>query len=185
MARIAFVLDDDYEDSEFRRPWEAVHEEDHEGAIIGRSARKEVSGKRGGDCARVEASAVDSRPDDYDALVIPGGYSPDKLRLDENVVEFVRGFFAEGKTVAAICHAPSLLVEADVLRGRTLTSWPSVRRDVENAGGVWVDREVVRDDNLITSRNPGDLDAFCGALLARLASSAPATATPSSGADGC
>jgi len=174
MARIAFVLAADYEDSEFRRPWEAVRTSGHEGTIVGRRRGEEVSGKRGEDHATVEAGAGEVAPEDFDALVIPGGYSPDKLRVDDDVVAFVRGFFDQGKTVAAICHAPSLLVEADVLRGRTLTSWPSVRKDVENAGGKWVDREVVRDGNLITSRKPGDLDAFCAALLEGVARRASA-----------
>jgi protease I len=169
MARCAFVLADDYEDAEFRRPWDEVRKAGHEARIVGRSARQEVSGKRGRDRATVEASATDARPEEFEALVIPGGYSPDKLRLDDDVVAFVKGFFDAGKTVAAICHAPSLLVEADVLRGRTLTSWPSVRKDVENAGGRWVDEEVARDGNLITSRRPEDLDAFCAALLESVA----------------
>jgi protease I len=165
MARFAFVLADDYEDSEFRRPWDEVRKAGHEAHIVGRSTQQEVSGKRGQDRATVEVSAANVRPDEFDALVIPGGYSPDKLRVDKEVVAFVESVFEAGKPVAAICHAASLLVEADVLKGRTLTSWPSVRKDVENAGGRWVDREVVRDANLITSRKPDDLDAFCAALL--------------------
>jgi protease I len=168
MARIAFVVDQDYEDSEFRRPYEAVREAGHETVVLGARAGQEVTGKRGGDRVRIEATAESVRPDDFDALVIPGGHAPDKLRLHEDIVEFVRGMMESGKPVAAICHAPQLLIEADVLRGRTLTSWPSVRKDVENAGGKWVDRALVEDDNLITSRKPDDLDEFCSALLARL-----------------
>jgi protease I len=169
MARFAFVLADQYEDTEFRRPWEEVRKAGHERRIVGHSARQEVAGKRGQDRATVEVTPADVSPGEFEALVIPGGYSPDKLRLDADVVGFVKGFFDAGKPVAAICHAPSLLVEADVLRGRTLTSWPSVRKDVENAGGRWVDEEVVRDGNLITSRKPDDLDAFCAALLESVA----------------
>jgi len=103
---------------------------------------------------------------DYDALVLPGGVAnPDALRLDRDAVGFVRHFVDSGKPVAAICHAPWTLVEAGVLGGRTLTSWPSLRTDITNAGGTWVDQEVVVDGNLITSRNPDDLKAFSAALL--------------------
>jgi len=100
--------------------------------------------------------------DDYDRLVLPGGVSnPDFLRMDQSAFDFVRDFFKQGKPVAAICHGPWLLVEADVVEGRTLTSWPSVRTDIENAGGTWVDEEVVVDEGLVTSRKPDDLPAFC------------------------
>lgn len=174
MSLVAFVLAADYEDSEFRRPFEALQEHGHQVTVVGKSAGEKVQGKRGGDRATVEASAADVSADIFDALVVPGGYSPDRLRTDESVVAFVRAFFEADKPVAAICHGPSLLIEADVLHGRTLTSWPSVRRDVENAGGRWLDREVVRDGNLTTSRRPGDLDAFCEALLEALGQPSPA-----------
>ena len=102
----------------------------------------------------------------YDALVLPGGVAnPDALRTDEKAVAFVRDFVASGKPVAAICHAPWTLIEADVLAGRTLTSWPSLQTDIRNAGGTWVDEEVVVDGNLVTSRNPGDLPAFTARLV--------------------
>jgi protease I len=102
----------------------------------------------------------------YDALVLPGGVAnPDALRTDEKAVAFVRDFVASGKPVAAICHAPWTLIEADVLAGRTLTSWPSLRTDIRNAGGTWVDEEVVVDGNLVTSRNPDDLPAFTARLV--------------------
>ena len=107
---------------------------------------------------------------DYDALVLPGGVAnPDALRLDGDAVGFVRDFVGTGKPVAAICHAPWTLVEAGVLQGRTLTSWASLRTDITNAGATWVDQQVVKDGNLITSRNPGDLPAFTKALLDALA----------------
>lgn len=168
MAKIAFVLAQDYEDSEFRQPFAAVREHGHETVVIGTKAGEEVAGKRGEDRQKIEATAADVRPSDFDALVIAGGYSPDKLRLDRDVVQFVKTMLESGKLVASICHAPQLLVEADVLRGRTITSWPSVRKDMENAGATWVDRELVEDGNLISSRKPEDLDAFCEALLARV-----------------
>lgn len=113
----------------------------------------------------------DVRVDDYDALILPGGASnPDKLRGDEAAVAFVRAFVNSGRPVAAICHAPWTLVEADVVRGRTLTSWPTIRTDIRNAGGTVVDQEVCVDGNLTTSRKPDDLPAFCTAVVTALVS---------------
>jgi protease I len=105
---------------------------------------------------------------DFDALVVPGGYSPDKLRTDDKVVALVRDIGTADKPVAFICHAGSLLVEADLVRGRRLTSWPSIKTDLVNAGADWVDAEVVEDGNLISSRKPDDLPAFCEAILKRV-----------------
>jgi protease I len=117
----------------------------------------------------VDVTVSDANVDDYAALVLPGGVAnPDALRMDENAVAFSRDFTASGKPVAAICHAPWTLVEADVVRGRSLTSWPSLRTDITNAGGQWTDEKVVVDRNLITSRNPDDIPAFISALLEAL-----------------
>ena len=115
---------------------------------------------------RVDSTVEEASADDYDGLVLPGGVgNPDTLRTDENAVRFVREFFDAGKPVAVICHGPWTLVEADVVQDRTLTSFPSVRTDIRNAGGNWVDEEVVVDDNLVSSRNPGDLAAFTAKLV--------------------
>jgi protease I len=110
----------------------------------------------------------DVDPRDLDAVVVPGGYSPDRLRLHPDVVDLVRQVARAGRLVAAICHGPSLLIDADVVSGRTVTSWPSIRRDLENAGATWVDETVVEDANLVTSRNPGDLDTFSETILRKL-----------------
>lgn len=168
MSSVAFVVAEDFEDSEFQRPFDAVRGAGHTTTVIGSEAGKRIVGKKGKSKTTIDKTAEALGADDFDALVIPGGYSPDKLRLDADVVAFVRDMMASGKPVAAICHAAQLLVEADALEGRTLTSWPSVKKDVENAGGTWVDKELVEDDNLITSRKPDDLDTFCAALLRRL-----------------
>jgi protease I len=118
----------------------------------------------------VDVTVADARPGQFDALVLPGGVAnPDRLRLIPDAVAFAKSFFDSGKPVAAICHAPWTLVEADVVRGRTLTSWPSLRTDIKNAGGNWVDEEVqicdARDNVLVTSRKPDDLKAFCDTLV--------------------
>jgi protease I len=119
---------------------------------------------------KVDKTVSSASVDDYDALVLPGGVAnPDALRMDQDAVSFVRDFMQSGKVVAAICHAPWTLVEADVVRGKQLTSWPSLQTDIRNAGGEWVDKEVVVDGNLITSRNPDDLPAFNGQLLEAVA----------------
>jgi len=118
----------------------------------------------------VDVAVGEASVDEYDALVLPGGVAnPDALRTDEKAVAFVRDFLASGKPVAAICHAPWTLVEAGVVEGRTLTSWPSLQTDIRNAGGEWVDEKVVQDGNLITSRKPDDIPAFNDALLEALA----------------
>lgn len=114
-----------------------------------------------GETVNADLKIADARPDDYTALVLPGGVlNPDKLRIDENAMRIVRAFLNSGKVVAAICHAPWLLVQADAVRGRNVTSYKSIRKDVENAGGRWVDKEVVTDIGIVTSRSPADLKAF-------------------------
>lgn len=168
MARIAFVLAEDFEDSEFTHPFDALRDAGHDTVVIGTEEGEKLTGKRGDATVVVDTTTDHVTVDEFDALVIPGGYSPDKLRLDDGVVRFTREFFHSGKPVAAICHAGQLLVEAGVVDGRTLTSWPSVATELRLAGANWVDQEVVTDDNLITSRNPDDLDAFSSTLLARL-----------------
>jgi protease I len=132
-----------------------------------------------GKSVKVDHLVADVRPADYDALVLPGGQiNPDKLRTDKNAVAFIKEFVETGKPVAAICHGPWGLVEADVVKGKAVTSWPSVQTDLKNAGAHWVDKEVVQDGNLITSRKPEDIPAFSKALINTLAK-APALAKAS------
>jgi protease I len=168
MARIAMPVGDEFEDAEVTVPWERLRAAQHEVTIVGSEKGATVRGKRGHATVRVDVAAASTDPREFDALVIPGGHSPDHLRLDAGVVSFVRRFWETGKTVAAVCHGPQLLIEADVVRGKTLTSWPSIRKDLENAGARWIDRQVVEDGNLITSRKPDDLEAFSAAILRRL-----------------
>ena len=131
------------------------------------------------DTFSVDRSVGEVDVEQFDALVLPGGVAnPDQLRQDEAAVGFVRDFMSSGKPVAAICHAPWALVEADVLRGRTITSWPSLRTDVRNAGATWVDEEVHVDEGLVTSRKPDDLPAFCAKLLEEMAEGRHDRSTP-------
>jgi protease I len=168
MGKIAVPLAEGFEDSEFTVPAERLKKLGHQVVVLGAKSGMKVLGKRRQASAEVDATAERLRAESFEALVIPGGHSPDELRIDPHVVEFVRRFFATGRPVAAICHGPQLLIEADVVRDRTLTSAPSVRKDLENAGAQWIDRPVVEDEQLITSRGPEDLEVFCDALVARL-----------------
>ena len=162
------MLDQMFEDAEFRVPYDRLREAGHEVDILGTEAGKELEGKRKDERVRTERAVNEVEPDGYDALVIPGGYSPDRLRTDLDAVHFAREMFVADKPVAAVCHAGWLLVEADVVADRTLTSWPSIKTDLLNAGARWIDREVVEDGNLITSRKPADLEAFSAAILRQL-----------------
>lgn len=167
MARVAFIVDDLFEDAEFMDPFDRVRKAGHDAVVVGLSAGKEITGKKGAK-ATVDKASSEVGADDFDALVIPGGYSPDKVRTDENLVALTREVHAAGKPVAAICHAGWVLAEADIIRGRTVTSYHSIRTDLTNAGATWLDEQVVEDGNLITSRHPGDIPAFCDTLLKQL-----------------
>lgn len=166
MARVAVVLANDFEDSEFTHPYRALLESGHVVDIIGVDTHV-VTGKKG-TAVTPDLAADDATADDYDGLLVPGGFSPDRLRTSDAVVSLVRDIANSGAPVAAICHAPSLLIEADVVKGRTLTSYTSIRTDLVNAGADVVDRQLVIDGNLITSRTPDDLDAFTPAFIEAL-----------------
>lgn len=169
MSKIAVLVDQMFEDSEFRIPYERLRAAGNQVDIVGIEAGREVTGKQGKERVRIERAAREVAERDYDALVIPGGYSPDHLRVDRDAVRLTRAMAIANKPVAAVCHAPWMLVEADIADGRTVTSWPSVKTDLINAGARWVDQEVVVDGNLITSRKPADLPAFTDAILEQLA----------------
>jgi protease I len=167
--RIAFLTaTEGIERVELTDPWESVTDAGHTAELLSTESGEVQTFDHLDKAATrpVDRLVGEASVDDYDALVLPGGVAnPDALRLDSGAVAFVRDFAASGKPVAAICHAPWVLVEADTLQGKQVTSWPSLRTDIRNAGGDWVDEEVVVDGNLITSRNPGDIPAFTKALL--------------------
>ncbi len=168
MARVAFIVGEMFEDSEFRVPYDRVREAGHEAVIVGSEAGKTLRGKKGKETLQADVGIDQVDSERFDALVIPGGYSPDHLRTDMKMVGLTREMVLANKPVAAVCHAGWMLAEADVAEGRTMTSWPSIKTDLINAGARWVDREVVEDGNLITSRKPDDLEAFSRALLDQL-----------------
>jgi len=161
---IALLATNGFEDSELLKPLEAVKNAGATVVIISEETGT-ITGDKGA-TVEAEQSINEVNVDGFDGLLLPGGVkNPDKMRQNETAVEFVRDFFEEHKPVAAICHAPWMLIEAGVVDGRTLTSWPSLRTDILNAGGMWVDEEVVVDQGLVTSRNPDDLDAFCSKAI--------------------
>ncbi|MER7398927.1 type 1 glutamine amidotransferase domain-containing protein [Streptomyces sp. NPDC000151] len=171
--QVAFlVAPEGVEQVELTEPWQAVKDAGHTPRLVSTKAGQ-IQGFNHLDKADtfdVDSTVGEARVEDYGGLVLPGGVAnPDFLRMDEKAVAFAKGFFDAGKPVAAICHAPWTLVEADVVRGRTLTSWPSLRTDIRNAGGTWVDEQVKvctgGPNTLITSRKPDDLSAFNGALV--------------------
>jgi protease I len=166
--RVAMLVEEGFEDVELTGPLEGLRSAGVAVTIVGPVPGREYTGKRGA-VVTCEAAAGAVRAADFDAIVIPGGYAPDKMRLRHAMVDLARDAAAAGKPVAAICHGPQLLISADVLRGRTVTCWPSIAIDVRNAGGLYVDRPVVTDGNLITSRKPDDVPQFTAALLEALA----------------
>ena len=161
------------EQVEFTEPKKAVEDAGAEVDVVGiqtGEAQAMNSDVNMGETFTVEKTFSDVSVEDYDALIVPGGtVGADNLRANQEAVQFVHGFFEQEKPVGVICHGPWTLVEADVVRGRTLTSYPSLQTDIRNAGGEWVDEEVVTDQGLVTSRNPDDLPAFCSKLVEEIA----------------
>lgn len=175
MATIAVIVTDLFEDSEYWKPVKAFQEAGHTVINVGLSKGAVVTGKTDGTKVAIDRAVVDSSAGEYDALFIPGGYSPDKLRVDDEAVRFVREFMEKNRIVLSICHAPQILITARMLMGRKVTGYRSIIQDIKNAGAEFVDAPVVEDANLISSRNPGDLPAFIEASLRRLKNGASDT----------
>ncbi|MBN1374724.1 MAG: type 1 glutamine amidotransferase [Dehalococcoidia bacterium] len=165
---IAMLVGEGFEDVELNEPLRSVTKNEGMVILIGTKAGQILTGKRGIMKVTIDLEAGKARAADYDGVIIPGGYSPDRLRTDANVVGFVKDAYLKNKIIAAICHGPQLLISADIVRGKRLTSWPSIRVDLENAGAIWLDKRVVRDGNLITSRKPADLPYFNKAIIEAL-----------------
>lgn len=166
--RIAILAEQDFEDSELIEPMRAMKNAGVRVVIVGSGSQETYRGKRGSAIAIVDATADEVKAEDFDAIIVPGGYAPDKMRLHQSMVALVRKAHDSGKVIAAICHGPQLLISADVVRGRRVTSWPSIAVDLKNAGAKWVDAPVVQDRNLITSRKPADLPKFNKAIIEAL-----------------
>lgn len=166
------VANEGVEQIELTDPWQALQEAGAQLHLVAPKSGRVQAVNHGekADSFAVGRTVAEAKPEDYVALMLPGGVAnPDRLRTYPEAVAFVRAFFDAGRPVAAICHAPWMLVEADVVRGRTLTSWPSLRTDIRNAGGKWVDEKVHNDDGMVTSRRPDDLPAFCAKMIEEFA----------------
>jgi protease I len=166
--RVAILVEDEFDDRELAGPLDALREAGAEVTIVGATAGAEYRGKRGESVVIADLAAGAAKIKDFDALVIPGGHAPDKMRMRHAMVDLARDAMDAGKPVAAICHGPQVLISANTLRGRTLTCWPSIAIDVKNAGGLYVDKPVVEDGNLITSRKPDDVPMFSEAIIRAL-----------------
>jgi protease I len=170
--RVAFLATDGVEQVELTEPWKAVEDAGGEPELVS-PKQGDIQGFEHhdkGDRFPVDKTVADADSSDYDALVLPGGViNPDILRMHEGAMKFVKRFFEQGKPVGAICHGPWSLVETGVVEGRTVTSWPSLKTDIRNAGGTWVDEQIVVDRGLFTSRKPADLPAFCAKLVEEVA----------------
>ena len=167
--RVVMLVEDEFDDRELTGPLEALRAAGATVTIVGPTAGAQYRGKRGEAVATSDLAAGAARMRDFDALVIPGGHAPDKMRMRHAMVDLARDAMEANKPVAAICHGPSLLISSNSLRGRTLTCWPSIAIDVKNAGGLYVDKPVMEDGNLITSRKPDDVPVFGDAILRALA----------------
>ncbi|WP_138495690.1 type 1 glutamine amidotransferase domain-containing protein [Paenibacillus pinistramenti] len=165
MSKVAFLLANGFEDSEMQVPYDEVKKAGHQAEIIGLKAGETVKGKKGNAEYTTDKAIAEVKAEDYDAVVIPGGSSPENLRLDPDVLEFVKQLDASKKPVAAICHGPQILASAGLLKGRTITSYPPLQDDMVNAGANFVDQEVAVDGNFISSRTPKDEPAFVRELL--------------------
>ncbi|WP_090078622.1 type 1 glutamine amidotransferase domain-containing protein [Halpernia frigidisoli] len=169
--KVAILSADGFEQSELESPLKALKKEGAEVDIISLKSGeiKGMTDHEWGNAIKVDKTVSETKVADYDALILPGGViNPDALRNDEHAVKFVKDFFATDKLVASICHGPQTLITAEVVKGKKMTSFPSIRKDLENAGANWVDEQVVKDGNLITSRNPKDLDAFNAKIVETL-----------------
>ena len=166
--RVVILVEDGFEDGELIGPLDGLRDAGVTVTIVGPAARRDYAGKHG-QVVTSDTAAGAVRASDVDAVIIPGGYAPDRMRMRHAMVDLTRAAFDAGKPVAAICHGPQLLIEADVVRGRKLTSYPSVKTDLINAGANWVDQEVVVDNGLVTSRKPDDIPAFNAKMIEEFA----------------
>lgn len=168
MSKIAVIITNMFEDSEYSKPVNAFKKAGHKIIRVGLKEGEVVKGKKKGTLVKIDKAVTDVSVEDFDALLIPGGYSPDKLRANEDAVKFTKEFTESGKPIFSICHGPQLLITAQALKGRKITGWKSIIQDIKNAGAEFIDQEVVEDENLVSSRHPGDIPAFIRTSLKKL-----------------
>lgn len=163
--KVAILAEDGFEDAEMTESIKALKDLGAKVVIVGSGSSERYRGKRGQATIRIDTTADVVRAEDFDAIVIPGGHAPDKMRLHQSMINLVKAANDSGKIIAAICHGPQLLISADIVKGRNITSWPSVAVDLSNAGANWVDKTVCQDGNIITSRKPADIPRFNKAIV--------------------
>ncbi len=166
--RIAILAEEDFEDAELVEPMRAMKDAGARVMVVGSGSKQSYKGKRGTVTIAVDATADKVNAEDFDAVIVPGGYAPDKMRLHQSMVDLVRKAHDAGKLIAAVCHGPQLLISAEIVSERRVTSWPSIAVDLRNAGAEWVDAPVVQDGNIITARKPADLPRFNKAIIKAL-----------------
>jgi len=168
--RIAILAEEGFEDSEVIEPMRAMKDAGARVVVVGSGSQESYQGKRGKATIKADVTADKVSAEDFDAIIVPGGYAAERMRLHQSMVDLIRKAHDLGKVVAAICHGPQLLISADIVRGRRVTSWPSVAVDLKNAGADWTDEPLVQDGNLITSRKPADLPRFNKAIIEAMTS---------------
>jgi protease I len=168
MAKVAFLLAPGFEDSEMKNPYDAVKEAGHETVVLGNEKGVVCAGKKNTASYETELSTAEADPNDFDAVVIPGGSAPEELRVNEATVDFVKKLNHKNGLIAGICHGPQVMISADILKGKELTCYIGIRDDVKNSGAHYIDNEVVVSQNIVTSRTPKDEPAFIREILAKL-----------------
>ncbi|MDR4889547.1 type 1 glutamine amidotransferase domain-containing protein [Fredinandcohnia sp. QZ13] len=168
MAKVAFLVANDFEDSEMKNPYEEITKAGHEAVVIGLEKGIQYKGKKGTVAYISELTVGDADANEYDAVVIPGGSAPEDLRVNDEVVKFVKEMHNNSAVIAGICHGPQVMISADILKGHVVTSYRGIRDDVINGGATFIDKEVVVSNNIITSRTPKDEPAFIREILAKL-----------------
>ncbi|MGM0886895.1 MAG: type 1 glutamine amidotransferase domain-containing protein [Bacillota bacterium] len=168
MAKVAFLLASDFEDSKMKNPYEEIKKADHETVIIGNARGVVCEGKKNTVSYQTELAAGEADANDFDAVIIPGGSAPEELRVNQDTVDFVKGLHNKSKVIAGICHVPQVMISADILNGKEITCYKGIRDDVINSGAKYLDEEVVVSQNIITSRTPNDEPAFIREILANL-----------------
>jgi protease I len=182
--RIAILIEDGFEDSELTEPLRSMKAAGARVIIVGTDSGQNYQSKSGKRTITAEMAADRVKAADFDAIIIPGGYAPDRMRMNQPMIELIRKAYADGKVIAAICHGPQLLISADIVKGHRMTSWPSIAVDLRNAGADWVDEPMVQDGNIITSRKPADLPMFDKAIIDAVAANSQSSGSTKQGEQG-